>query len=223
MSLELPARRQGMPPSGRRKPNREVRPREYLLYEEIEQLLSTIDDRNNADLATGRPASRYPLRDRAIVLLMFHHGLRVGEASHLQWAQVQLKPPAALHVLRLKRGSPAVHPLTSREVQLLSQLRQAYPHSKYVFVSERGERLVESSIRKLIKQLGKAAGLPFEIHPHMFRHACGFHLAKEGHDTRAIQGYLGHRNIQHTVRYTELSPDRYRDFWKSLDTDDSHA
>ena len=54
----------------------------------------------------------------------------------------------------------------------------------------------------------------FKAHPHMLRHACGFALANKGHDTRALQAYLGHRNIQHTVRYTELSPDRFKDFWR---------
>ena len=43
---------------------------------------------------------------------------------------------------------------------------------------------------------------------------CGFALANKGHDTRALQEYLGHRNIQHTVRYTELSPDRFKNFWR---------
>jgi integrase len=66
----------------------------------------------------------------------------------------------------------------------------------------------------LIQRLGKAAKMPFAIHPHMLRHACGFKLANDGHDTRALQHYLGHKNIQHTVRYTELSPDRFRDFWR---------
>ncbi len=47
----------------------------------------------------------------------------------------------------------------------------------------------------------------------MLRHACGYALANKGHDTRALQAYLGHRNIQHTVRYTELSPMRFKDFW----------
>jgi type 1 fimbriae regulatory protein FimB/type 1 fimbriae regulatory protein FimE len=47
----------------------------------------------------------------------------------------------------------------------------------------------------------------------MLRHACGYKLANEGHDTRAIQHYLGHRNIQHTVRYTELAADRFKRFW----------
>jgi type 1 fimbriae regulatory protein FimB/type 1 fimbriae regulatory protein FimE len=61
---------------------------------------------------------------------------------------------------------------------------------------------------------GKAAKMPFPLHPHMLRHACGYKLANDGHDTRALQHYLDHKNIQHTVRYTELSPDRFRDFWR---------
>jgi len=59
-----------------------------------------------------------------------------------------------------------------------------------------------------------AAALGFPVHPHMLRHACGFALANKDHHTRALQAYLGHRDIQHTVRYTELSPDRFRDFWR---------
>jgi site-specific recombinase XerD len=46
------------------------------------------------------------------------------------------------------------------------------------------------------------------------RHACGYALANKGHDTRALQAYLGHRNIQHTVRYIEMSPTRFKDFWR---------
>ena len=48
----------------------------------------------------------------------------------------------------------------------------------------------------------------------MLRHACGFKLANDGHDTRALQHYLGHKNIQHTVRYTEMAPDRFKNFWR---------
>jgi type 1 fimbriae regulatory protein FimB/type 1 fimbriae regulatory protein FimE len=68
---------------------------------------------------------------------------------------------------------------------------------------------------RLIQRLGEAAEMPFPIHPHMLRHACGFKLANDGHDTRALQHYLGHKNIQHTVRYTELAPDRFKDFWRN--------
>src|SRR6516165_7220464 len=68
---------------------------------------------------------------------------------------------------------------------------------------------------RLIQRVGGAAKMPFPIHPHMLRHACGFKLANDGHDTRALQHYLGHKNIQHTVRYTEMAPDRFKDFWRN--------
>ena len=75
--------------------------------------------------------------------------------------------------------------------------------------------MTAKSFHTLIARLGERARLAFPIHPHMLRHACGYKLANDGHDTRALQAWLGHRNIQHTVRYTELAPDRFRDFWRS--------
>jgi type 1 fimbriae regulatory protein FimB/type 1 fimbriae regulatory protein FimE len=74
--------------------------------------------------------------------------------------------------------------------------------------------MTASSVRKIIARAGDRAKLGFPVHPHMLRHACGFKLANEGHDTRAIQHYLGHRNIQHTVRYTEMAAGRFRTFWR---------
>jgi type 1 fimbriae regulatory protein FimB/type 1 fimbriae regulatory protein FimE len=80
-------------------------------------------------------------------------------------------------------------------------------------VSERGGPLTENAVGKLVARAGEAAGLELEVHPHMLRHACGYYLANKGTDTRAIQAYLGHRNIQHTVRYTELAADRFNGLW----------
>ena len=73
--------------------------------------------------------------------------------------------------------------------------------------------------RRLPKLLSGSAeaALPFPVHPHMLRHACGFKLANDGHDTRAIQEWLGHQNIQHTTRYTELTPKRFKSFWEEED------
>jgi type 1 fimbriae regulatory protein FimB/type 1 fimbriae regulatory protein FimE len=65
-----------------------------------------------------------------------------------------------------------------------------------------------------VGRAGGVAKLGFPVHPHMLRHATGFKLANDGHDTRAIQHYLGHRNIAHTVKCTELAPDRFKTFWK---------
>jgi len=92
-------------------------------------------------------------------------------------------------------------------------MQRDYPTSAYVFTTERRGPLTDSAVRKIIARAGGAAGLSFPVHPHMLRHACGFKLANEGHDTRAIQHYLGHRNIQHTVHYTDLAPDRFKRFW----------
>jgi type 1 fimbriae regulatory protein FimB/type 1 fimbriae regulatory protein FimE len=73
--------------------------------------------------------------------------------------------------------------------------------------------LTASAVQKMVARAGQLAGMPFRVHPHMLRHACGYKLANDGQDTRAIQAYLGHRDINHTVRYTELSPERFRGFW----------
>jgi integrase len=90
-----------------------------------------------------------------------------------------------------------------------------YGAGAHVFATERGGPMAPKSFHALIARLGERAKMPFPVHPHMLRHACGYALANAGHDTRALQAWLGHRNIQHTVRYSELAPDRFRNFWRS--------
>jgi hypothetical protein len=89
------------------------------------------------------------------------------------------------------------------------------PKSPFVFTSERGAPFTTAGFARMVERAGAEAKLGFKAHPHMLRHACGYALANKGHDTRALQAYLGHRNIQHTVRYTELSPTRFKDFWRT--------
>ena len=115
---------------------------------------------------------------------------------------------------RVKNGIPSVHPIRGDEMRALRKLRRDYPKDAYVFVSERGGPMGPIGFHRLIQRLGEAAKMPFPIHPHMLRHACGFKLANDGHDTRALQHYLGHKNIQHTVRYTDMAPDRFKNFWR---------
>ena len=85
--------------------------------------------------------------------------------------------------------------------------------SPFVFASERGP-FTPSGFAKLLARAGDEAKIGFKVHPHMLRHACGFKLANEGVDTRTIQAYLGHRSIQHTVRYTELAPTRFKSLFR---------
>ena len=114
----------------------------------------------------------------------------------------------------LKNGVTSTHPLRGPELRALRRLQRDYPASPYVFTTERRGPLTDSAVRKIVARAGEAAKLGLPVYPHMLRHACGFKLANEGHDTRAIQHYLGHRNIQHTMRYTEMAPDRFKGFWK---------
>src|SRR6516164_9477185 len=139
-------------------------------------------------------------------------GLRGARPAMVQ--QIELSE-GRLHVHRVKNGIPSVHPIRGDEMRALRKLRRDYPREAYVFVSERGGPISPIGFHRLIRRVGEAAKMPFPIHPHMLRHACGFKLANDGHDTRALQHYLGHKNIQHTVRYTEMAPDRFKDFWRN--------
>jgi type 1 fimbriae regulatory protein FimB/type 1 fimbriae regulatory protein FimE len=82
-----------------------------------------------------------------------------------------------------------------------------------VFVTERSAPFTTAGFARMMERAAESADVKLKVHPHMLRHACGFALSNAGHDTRAIQAYLGHRNIQHTVRYTELAPERFKEFW----------
>jgi type 1 fimbriae regulatory protein FimB/type 1 fimbriae regulatory protein FimE len=186
----------------RRPKNAEVRTREYLSEKEVEQLIA------------GCAGNRWPHRDATMILLAFRHGLRASELCDLQWTQVDFEA-ATLAVTRAKKGTPATHPLTGRELRALRRLhREAEGRSPFLFVSERGSPMTTSNFAKLIDKACDVAGLGIKAHPHMLRHACGFHQANAGRDTRSLQAYLGHKNIQHTVRYTELAPTRFKGWWK---------
>jgi len=186
----------------RRVPNAAVRSREYLTSTEIEALM-----------AAAKRSGRHGQRDATMILIAYRHGLRVSELVALRWDQIDLKQ-GTLHVNRLKNGSESIHPLRGPELRALRRAQRDYPSSPYVFLTERKGPLTASSVRKIVARAGRNAGIPFPVHPHMLRHACGYKLANDGHDTRAIQQYLGHKNITHTVRYTELAADRFNGFWQ---------
>ncbi len=184
-----------------RKANAKYRTREHLTEAEVERLIEAAKD------------NRYGHRDATLVLIAFRHGLRASELVDLRWEQVDLKG-GILHVRRVKQGSPATHPLTGRELRALRRLEREAAGSPFVFVSERGAPFSTRGLQAMVERAAKSAGFDMKIHPHMLRHACGYKLANDGVDTRTIQGYLGHKSIQHTVRYTELAPTRFRSLFR---------
>ncbi len=186
----------------RRKPYSEIRAREYLTPDEVDDLMDA-----------AKNAGRHGHRGMTLILIAYRHALRVSELVALRWDMVDLKK-GLLHVSRLKNGIDSVHPLRGPELRALRKLKRDYSDTEYIFITERGGPMTDSNFRKMIKRAGEMAKIKFPIHPHMLRHSAGYKLANAGHDTRAIQQYMGHKNIQHTVRYTELSPQRFKDFWK---------
>jgi integrase len=201
MAKSAPARRA---PTSKTVTVRSSRPREYLTEREIDKLM-----------AAAR-ANRWGHRDATAIFIAYRHGLRASEVVGLRWDDVDLQA-GKLHVRRAKDGATSVHPLTGNELRALRKLQRETPapaQGTHIFVSERLAPLSVAGYQRMVARSGTAAGFPFLVHSHMLRHSCGFKLANDGRDTRAIQHYLGHRSITSTVRYTALAPDRFKGFWK---------
>ena len=180
--------------------NDALRTRSHLTEKEVEKLLK---------VARG---GRYGKRDQLMVLMAFRHGLRVSELCDLQWTDIEFRR-GTVHVRRLKGSKDSTHYLEADESRPLKVLHKA-SESRYVFTSERGGPTSAAGFRKQLARWGVKAKLRFPVNPHMLRHACGYALANRGMDTRSLQAYLGHASITHTVRYTEMSPTRFRGIWR---------
>ena len=175
-------------------------PRDYLTEREVERLMDAARE------------NRWGHRDATAILVAFRHGLRAIELVGLRWDDIDWQT-STLHVRRSKGGIGTRQPLAAKELRALRRL-QREASGVHIFVSERGAPLSVAGYQRMVARAGEAARFPFPIHSHMLRHSCGYKLANDGHDTRAIQHYLGHRSIASTVRYTTMSPHRFRGFWK---------
>jgi type 1 fimbriae regulatory protein FimB/type 1 fimbriae regulatory protein FimE len=183
----------------RRLANSAYRSREYLTEGEVEKLIEA-----------ARKRGRNGPRDAAAILLAYRHGLRAQELTQLRWSQIDLRH-GRLHVNRAKGGIESVHPLCGPELRALRPLQGSSP---YVFVTEAGTPVTTAWFLRMVQRTGVAAKMPFPVHPHMLRHSTGYKLANDGHDTRSLAHYLGHRNLQSTARYTALAPGRFAGFWR---------
>jgi integrase len=195
-------KRDNQPPV--RQPNQARRTRKYLTADEVEQMIT----------AARRGDRRVAERDGLLIMVAYRHGFRASELIALRWDQIDLRQ-GVLHVARLKHGSPSTQPRRGPELRALrAWKREQVDAAPYVFTSLHGGPMTRRTVHYVVAEAAKAAGIEFPVHPHMLRHATGFYLANAGQDTRAIQLYLGHKNIQHTVRYTELAAGRFKDLWK---------
>ena len=149
-----------------RRPNADLRTREHLTEGEVDRLMAAA--RKN----------RWGHRDAAMILTAYRHGFRPAELVDLRWDQVEFAS-GALHVRRVKRGTPSTHPILGDELRALRRLqREQEPKSPFVFTSERGSPFTTSGFARMVERGGAEARLGFKAHPHMLRHACGYNLAK---------------------------------------------
>lgn len=193
-------------PNGKKQPSerpvdaheREI---DFLTARQIEQLMA------------GAKASRYPERNQLIILMLFRHGLRVSELTGLRRSDVNLDE-ARVWVERLKGSLSTEQPIEGDELRLLRRyLRTREDNLPWLIVSNRLGQMTRRNVQYIIEEAGRAAKLPFHVHPHMLRHSTGYHLANTNAGDRVTQDYLGHRNPRHTTRYTRTASSRFEGLW----------
>lgn len=181
--------------------------RPYLTEEEVARLVEA-----------AAKHGRHGVRDSCLIFWMYRRGWRVSEACAFERSSLDLEG-RVVYVRRSKNGTPTTHPIDPTEAKAMRawlKAREGYKGADggAVFLSERGDAIDRRQVFTLLKRYGELAGLSMPAHPHMLRHACGYALANKGHDTRAIQTYMGHRSITSTTIYTETNVGRFAAFWQ---------
>ncbi|MBO0719225.1 MAG: tyrosine-type recombinase/integrase [Blastocatellia bacterium] len=162
--------------------------------------------------------TRNGVRNHCMALMAYRHGLRVSELTDMRLDQVDLSN-SQFQPARLKNGTNVTQPIEGDELRAIrAWMRERSTHklagSPLLFLSNQGP-MTRQAVNYLFEAIGKKAGIAVKVHPHMFRHSCGFALANRNVATRTIQDYLGHKNIKHTEVYTEANPARLKDVWRN--------
>jgi len=180
----------------------EQRLRDYLTCDEVSALLR------------AAKKSRHGARNHAMILLAYRHGLRSSELVSLRVSDLDLAT-GTIYCRRAKGSRSSLHPMKPDEVASLEKVLRdrKLQVSEFVFQSERADRMSRSAFWRIVSKAGARAGLPVKTYAHLLRHSCGYFLANKGCDLRLIQDYLGHKQIQNTVRYTALNPARFAGLW----------
>jgi integrase len=176
--------------------------RDYLTEQEIRLLVDA-----------AKESGRYGQRDALLLTMLYRHGLRTQELITMTWDQVMFEE-GRLHVTRAKNGADSVQPVAGDVLRQLRALKKD-AKSNFIFETERGGAMTTRNVRAIVARASEQAALSIHVHAHMLRHSCGYHLANNaiklnGDTTRVIQDYLGHKNIQNTRKYTQLSAAKFK-------------
>jgi len=179
-------------PDGRLAPRRPRRLPDAPTKAEVDQTLASLEGEGPV-----------PLRNRALVELVYSAGLRSSEAVGLDLGDVDFEQEL-VHVRKGKGGKDRVVPLGEEAALWIARyLREARPElargaNDALFVSARGRRLDTSTLRRVVP------------HPHRLRHAFATHLLEGGADLRTIQELLGHSSLSTTQVYSHVDPRHLR-------------
>lgn len=173
---------------------------------------------------------RHGVRDHAMLLMLYHHGLRVSELCRLTLADLDLES-RRLWVERLNRGRSGLHPVPESEAQALAaylaqRAEQGTLHLPPLFLNERRGTLSRNAVYYLVRRAGEAAGLTRPLFPHLLRHSAGSKLVGEGHDVRLVQEYLCLRTARSVLRFVgkassdDPNAERFMALWGRQEKDD---
>lgn len=162
----------------------------YLTQEELKRLLKEITSK----------------RDKALVLLSYPYGLRASEVSLLRREDLDFER-LKIRVTRVKGSISAEYPLRPEVAKVLKgYLRTRKDSSPILFLSKRGLPINRRTLDYLMKKYGKLAGIPKEKrHFHALKHSIATHLLDAGADIMFVKDWLGHKNIQNTIVYSQLT------------------
>ncbi|MEE9239499.1 MAG: site-specific tyrosine recombinase/integron integrase, partial [Thermodesulfobacteriota bacterium] len=168
----------------------------FLTVDEVFNLINSIDQ-----------DGILPLRDLAIIELLYSSGLRVSEISKIKILDIDRKE--GLVKVSGKGNKERIVPFGSKAgeaiLKYLERRSELKPKDDHFFLNNRGTGITARSIDRIVKKYGLLSGISKKISPHALRHTFATHLLGSGADLRSIQELLGHSSLSTTQRYTHTS------------------